>query len=152
MTDLQWKFEYLALQRRDAEHAQMIQIIQDRIVDMLGLNVGSVVREGFDYKVPLSLLVGNPEMLKTVFEQAQQAAQADDAVNDNSFDEFSKQLMEATRPGEDIGDIVPFAVPIDTNAVEYKNPYLYSEEYQSALTTLVELKPGKGAKVLLEDG
>lgn len=152
MTDLQWKFEYLALQRRDVEHVQLLQLIQDRVVDMLGLNVGGVVREGFDYKVPLSLLIGNPEMLKTVFEQAQQAARAEDVTNDDSFDEFSRQLMEATKPDEAVGDITPFATPIDVDAVEYKNPYLYSDEYQSALATLVELKPGKGARILSEDG
>lgn len=148
MNDTQWAFEYNAILKREQQYMDimpgLMKVIRQMIVDILGLDIGKVVKDDFEYVVPLTALTGTPELISAMLDRAKQEAGTQDAVDDDDFDTLSKTLMEQTAPDSDYedGDILPFAEPIDTESDSYVNAYLHSDEYQAMFAKLVQPRGG----------
>lgn len=145
MTAMQWFFEYYALRRKEREQNQLLQglVMAGRklAVKLLGLDLQSYVEgapESDDF-IPLSLLVGQPEVLRAVMEQAEEEADGYAAGNDDDFDAMSKQLMEASSGMKaDDGDMIPIiSEPLNLDEDMRRNSYMYTDEYKHMLDTLV---------------
>lgn len=111
MTTAQWIFEMRALEARDRAQVDLItsafqagvSSLKTLMVGLLGLRWGTEKDEaGEPMWVPLSHIVGRPEMLKTMFEAQEKSERVDDAVGDEAFDAWSSQLAKG-----DLGDLGP---------------------------------------------
>lgn len=115
MTDAQWLFEYHALRKKEEAEIEVAaktmetnaNILRDTIVATLGL--GLFVPKGTPEPapgiapfIPAALLFSNHHLLKPVFEDWQKANDADKAMGDDAFEEFSKRLARG-----DVGDMDP---------------------------------------------
>jgi len=122
MTWAQWVLEYNALMaketaemERSVDHSRMmLRAFKTLMVGLLGLKFtgassseDALADANF---VPLSLLTGQPEVLKHYMEEAEKEAGTEEALQDEAFEEFSAGLhkkLQGKDPGMDLGDIEP---------------------------------------------
>lgn len=157
MTDAQWLFEFYSLRKREErkseETVELLKGLRQMVVDLLGLNVGRLVSEDedFEFTVPHGILTAHPEVLNFLVEEATKKSKEKSAAEDDDFEAFSQQLMNATRPDADPGDMAPIIEDIDITDDKYVNAYMHSEEYKRIAEKWI--KPRKGVTIVSdEDG
>lgn len=98
MTDAQWVFEYRALQAKRKEEIEdrkeVLEVQQRMLKAFLGLDIVKQADDEVERWIPLSLICGNPDLLKTIFEENEREEGARDALNDPEFDEWSERLAK----------------------------------------------------------
>lgn len=119
----QWVFEFKALQKKEEDEfnvqAEILKtsarIFRDTLVSVLGLNqlvpespksddaAAAAKRDdaGLPF-VPAAFVMGNHHLLAHYIEEQKKAADAERAMSDTAFDEFSKRLASG-----DVGDMNP---------------------------------------------
>ena len=107
MTDAQWIFELKSLQAVDEEKTQVFKAARSMLVSLLGLNLFKRVGDHEDAFMPMSLICGNPHILKSLFEENEKDAQAADALEDEEFDAWSEQMAMGNLDDDMIPDEEP---------------------------------------------
>ena len=116
MNDAQWIFEAYALNKRQADEEKMqISILQAQrqmLSRLLGLDLVQRVGEESDQFIPLSILCGQPEVMKAVLEEAEAESKIPSALEDPEFDEMSERMAMG-----DFSDLIPIEgdtfLPVD---------------------------------------
>lgn len=126
MTNEQWLFEYYAQAQKDRELAEFTNhvmktathIVRETLIGVFGLNL--IHRADVDERreedgeefstpfVPMSYLVGRPEIMKDLVEKYQKAEAAEKEIEspDEDFDAYSRELQHRLESG-DYGDMEP---------------------------------------------
>lgn len=124
MTWEQWVFEYASLKRKESQDAELITTImetsshsiRETLIGLLGLNlVPKTQVEPSDTTpfVPMSFLVGRPEIMKRLLDDLQNEERVE-ARPDDEFEAFSRDLQARLESGDDFGDMEPVIGPDET--------------------------------------
>jgi hypothetical protein len=126
----QWLFEHKAMRRRDREVVDIagtfmemgLKSLRELLINLLGLNLvhrsaaeaeaekrGEELPKDFTPFVPLSFIVGRPDVVSKLQEEYAQADQASRATKDATFDAWSRELQRRLESG-DMGDMEPILV------------------------------------------
>ena len=151
MTVEQWLFEYHALRRKERTEGELMveamkigaRTFRDILIGVLGLDqvapkpageaAGSATTESRPEGapppfVPAAFVMGNHHLLNALMEAADKEKQAEAALNDSAFDEFSRKLAAG-----EVGDLDPV---LTGDAAE--RPYWQTHEAQEALARMVK--------------
>lgn len=133
MTWGQWLFEYAALKKKEEKEAELVTTVMEAsahtmreiLIGVLGLNLvhkdqfeaerraaGEEVQRGTPY-VPMSMLVGRPEIMKELIDELDKHEGGMAAMDDDEFDKFSRELQKRLESG-DYGDMEPIIGPDET--------------------------------------
>jgi len=141
MTRAQWVMEYIGLQERETALAETVGTVytnsfrglRDLLIMLLGLKFKvspeDADPDAFPEFTPMSLLVGRPEVMKTLIEKEEKEEAAKEATEDEKFDEWSKKLAAG-----DYSDMDPV---VSENLVNPDPNALWnSQEMQQSLRAL----------------
>lgn len=122
MTDAQWIFEAYSLREVDKEKTHMFEAARDMLMSLLGLNLFRRPGDAEDSYMPLSLICGNPHVLKSLFEEKESGGRVAEALEDKDFDEWSEQMAA--------GDFDDDMVPLDEPTIDFtsRSPTLTFDE------------------------
>ena len=138
MTDMQWLFEFYALNERDkTAHETTVQIFKlarRELISLLGLDTVKLLDMPEDGFIPFAWLAGNPESLSFWREQGEKAEASIAAGENKDFDAMSDALLKAAQTG-DMSPIIPNSGISDEELL--KDPYLHSEEYKRVLENML---------------
>ena len=144
----QWVFEARGLQKKEQSEAEAriamaescITIGRDMAINLLGLNILTMGKPQEKDKplniVPLAMMVGHPEVLQALLEEAKKGEGEIAASEDDVFEALSSQLHQQLKTGQsDLpGDMIPLLTSDDFQLDQ--NSYWNSEEVQAQLHTM----------------
>lgn len=159
MTEMQWAFEYEALQQRRREDLDLLEAVfkglRAMLTDLFGLDMARYVtpaldgadddtrrgREHAPYVVPASFLWGRPDALEHYRKEAEREVTSALAAKDEAMDDFSDALLTALEKGGDITALgiapPPASPPTDPAEREAaRKAYWSSPEAEARLTKL----------------
>ena len=144
----QWVFEARGLQKKEQSEAEAriamaescITIGRDMAINLLGLNILTMGKPQEKGKppsvVPLAMMVGHPEVLQALLEEAKKGAGEAAASEDDVFEALSSQLHQQLKTGQsDLpGDMVPLLTTDDFQLDH--NSYWNSADAQAQLQAM----------------
>lgn len=145
MTEAQWMLEYHALRSKEKDQVDLAKTVflrfQEMLSDILGLNVVHDTRkdksEGVRPFVPMSLLVGRPEIMQEYLKGLERGAAEDEGAADESFEKLSQQIQAQAegRPTEDDTSALVPVLTANLSDLDTGNAW-QSAEVQAALRAL----------------
>lgn len=152
MTLAQWMFEYEALQAKERDEVEVRVAVETRVlraqrdmfITLLGLNLlpereEEKAKAGDDYVpdiLPLSVLVGRPQMIRDLLDGLERAQSETAAAQDANFEAFSANLLKQLKEGK--SDLPDGMVPLLTGDLSNleRNAYWHSDAAQAAMVAL----------------
>ena len=154
----QWLFEALAIKKKEEAEVEYqttmatgaFEALQKMLISLLGLDAFAPKSENSKLPkvLPLSMIIGHPEVLNALMEAAKKDEGEQSASEDETFEALSSQLHQQLKTGSsDLpGDMVPLLT--DENFALDRNAYWNSIDVQQMLGSMGVKQRGSDKSVV----